>query len=183
MVRSGLTSLLQPYSKIFRDELGTFKGIEVKLTVDDDATLKFFKPWSVPYAIRGAVEKDPEQLENLGVIEKKLVTAIGLRPCTVPVLKGDGSVRICGDYKVTVNPVLQGNQHPVPRVNDLFATLAGGQEFSKLDLPYTYQQLLLEPVSWKFVMVNMHKGLYQFNCLPGDHGENSSKHIQDRCIH
>ena len=38
--------------------------------VPEDTTPKFFKPRSVPYAIHGAIEKDLERLESLGVIEK-----------------------------------------------------------------------------------------------------------------
>ena len=63
----------------------------------------------------------------------------------VPVSKADGSIRICGDYKVTVNPVLQVDQFPMPRPEDLFVTLAGGRKFSKLDLTHAYQQVLLHP--------------------------------------
>ena len=80
--------------------------------------------------------------------------------------KSDGSIRICGDYKVTINPVLQVDQFPVPKPDDLFATLAGGKKFSKLDLSHAYQQVLLEPESRKYVTVNTHKGLYQYNRLP-----------------
>ena len=132
-VRTGLESLLQKYSEVFRDELGTLKGIETKLVVQEDAKPKFFKPRSIPYAIRGAIGKDLERLENLGVIEK--IKYSDWAAPIVPVPKSDGTIRICGDYKVTVNPVLQVDQHPVPRVEDLFATLVGGKTFSKSRLP------------------------------------------------
>ena len=48
--------------------------------------------------------------------------------------KKDGSVRICGDCKMTINQVLDVDQYPLPTPDDLFATLAGGQKFTKLDL-------------------------------------------------
>ena len=75
-------------------------------------------------------------------------------------------MRICGDYKVTVNPVLQVDQYPVPKAEDLFATLAGGQKFTKLDLSHAYQQVLLSKDSRQYVTINTHKGLYQYNRLP-----------------
>jgi len=65
-----------------------------------------------------------------------------------------------------LNPVLQVDQYPVPRVKDFFATLAGGQKFSKLDLSSAYQHVLLDPASRMFVTINTHKGLYQYNRLP-----------------
>jgi len=37
----------------------------------------------------------------------------------VPVLKKDGSVRICGDYKVTANEVVEQTRHPIPNVEDI----------------------------------------------------------------
>ncbi len=58
-----------------------------------------------------------------------------------PVLKQDGSIRICGDFKVTVNPVLSPEQYPLSLIDDLFAGLAGGQRFSKIDLSQAYLQM------------------------------------------
>ena len=84
----------------------------------------------------------------------------------MPVLKADGSIRLCGDYKVTVNPVMKVHQFPVPTPEDLFATLAGGTAFTKLDLSQAYQQVVLDPASRKYVTINTHKGLYQYNRLP-----------------
>ena len=57
-VRTGLDTLLQKYSDVFRKELGTLQGIKVKLTVQENAMPKFYEPRAVPYAIRGAIEKD-----------------------------------------------------------------------------------------------------------------------------
>ena len=82
------------------------------------------------------------------------------------VLKKDGKVQICGDYKVTVNPVLDIDQYPLPHPEELFATLAGGKHFTKLDLQHAYQQLILEEDSRKFVTINTHHGLYWYTRLP-----------------
>ena len=84
----------------------------------------------------------------------------------VPVLKPDGSIRICGDYKITINRAAKPDMYPLPRVEDLFATLAGGKSFTKLDLAEAYQQIPLEDTSKQYVTINTHKGLYRYNRLP-----------------
>ena len=80
--------------------------------------------------------------------------------------KGDGQLRICGDYKVTINPVLAVDQYPLPKPEDLFTALSGGKQFTKLDLQHAYQQLRLEDSAKDLVTINTHKGLYQYNRLP-----------------
>ena len=47
----------------------------------------------------------------------------------VPDLKTDGSIRICVDYKMTISRVAKPDVYPLPRVEDLFATLSGGCSF------------------------------------------------------
>jgi len=49
----------------------------------------------------------------------------------VPVPKGDVKLRLCGDYKVTVNPSLEVDKYPLPKPDDLFVTLAGGKHFTQ----------------------------------------------------
>ena len=66
----------------------------------------------------------------------------------VPFPKSDGTIHICGDYKVTINPSLLVDQYPLPRPNDLFACLTGGKLFTKLDLTAAYQQMLLDESCW-----------------------------------
>ena len=84
----------------------------------------------------------------------------------VPVLKPDGRVRLCGDYKITVNPAIDVEQHPLPKPQELLATLLGGQRFTKLDLSAVYQQMLLEEESRKLVTIDTHLGLFRYCRLP-----------------
>ena len=44
-----------------------------------------------------------------------------------------GAYLICGDYKVTLNPCLDVDQHRLPKPEELYATLSGGEQFSKMD--------------------------------------------------
>ena len=60
----------------------------------------------------------------------------------VPVKKTNSSIRICGDYKVTVNKVGKFDECPMPKTEDLL-TLNGGERVFKLNLNQTYQQILL----------------------------------------
>ena len=55
-VSTELDHLLRKYGDVFKNELGTLKVVNAKLVVQENATPKFFKPRSVPYAIRGAIE-------------------------------------------------------------------------------------------------------------------------------
>ena len=84
----------------------------------------------------------------------------------MPVVKKDGSVRICGDYRLTVNRAAKPDTYPLPRVDDIFASLPGGKTFSKLDLANAYQQVPLEQQSKQLDTINTHKGLYCYNRFP-----------------
>ena len=125
---------------------------------------KFFRPRSVPFAIKEAVGKEIERLERAGILEKADHSEWAAP--IVPVPKKDGKIRICGDYKVTINPYLKVDQHPLPTPEEIFATLAGGKKFTKLDLSQAYQQILLDDSAKKLITINTHLGLYCYTRLP-----------------
>ena len=58
--------------------------------------------------------------------------------------------------------VLDVNQYPLPKPDDLFATLVGGKLVLKLDLSQAYQQLTLDKELAKYVTVNTHCELYRY---------------------
>ena len=58
------------------------------------------------------------------------------------------------------------DQYPLPKPEDLFATLARGKVVTKLDLSQAYLQLKLEEDSTAYVTINTHQGLYRYTRLP-----------------
>ena len=58
------------------------------------------------------------------------------------------------------------DQHPLPKPSDLFATLAGGKVFSKLNLTHAYHQMEVEEKFQDLLKITTHKGLYRYQHLP-----------------
>ena len=110
------------------------------------------------------VEREIYCLEVLGILER--VSHSDWAAPIVVAPKKDGRVHLCGDYKVTINQFLNVDQYPLPNPTDLFATLRGGQWFTKLDLSQAYQQMLLEESSRKYVTISTSLGFFQYTQLP-----------------
>ena len=167
-VRSSISDrcqdILSRHSKVFRDDLGHLQETTARLHVDATARPRFHKARPVPYALRSKVEAELDRLQKQGVIEP--VSFSDWAAPIVPVVKRDGSIRICGDYKLTVNQVAKTDAYPLPRIEDIFASLSKGKLFSKLDLASAYQQVPLAEDSKRFTTINTSKGLFQYTRLP-----------------
>ena len=137
-----LRQILDLYSDIFKDELRKLSGATASFTVDPTVPPKFHRPRSIAYALRPKVEAELDRLVKNGIIEP--VAHSDWAAPIVPVLKSDGNIRICGDYKVTINKASKLEQYPIPLIEDLFASLSGGKTFTKLDMSHAYQQLVLD---------------------------------------
>ena len=116
-------SIIEKHSQIFKEELGTIQGTTAKLQVEESERPHFFKPRSVPLALKTKVEAELEWLEE-GIVEP--VTFSKWAAPIVPVMKADGSIRICGDYKLTVNQGAKADMYPIPCIDEIFASVAGG---------------------------------------------------------
>ena len=119
---TSLKAVLQEYGDVLSSELGTMKEFQAKLTVQQGTKPQFCRLRLVPYALKGAVEKELDRLEESGAVER--LSHSNWAAPIVPVLKPDVTVRICENYKVTVNSAL--DQYPLPRPADLTASLTGG---------------------------------------------------------
>ena len=131
-----------------------------RLQSHPQATPHFCKTRPVPYALKTKVEEELDCLTAEGIIKPRQF-ADWAAPI-LPVLKGDQTVRICGDFKQTINQASKLDKYPIPRIEDLFVGLAGGTCFSKLNLSKAYLQVLLDDEA----VIIIHISLYQFNHLP-----------------
>ncbi|XP_056009319.1 uncharacterized protein K02A2.6-like [Ostrea edulis] len=161
--KQSVRGVLERYKNVFTDDLGMLKDISARIKVQESATPKFCKARVVPYSLRPKVDQELDRLIKKGILSKvehsECVTPI------VPIPKKDGSVRICGDFKVTVNPVLDVEQYPLPKIEDIFASLAGGQKFTKLDLKNAYLQMTMREQDRPYLTINTHCGLFQYQRL------------------
>jgi hypothetical protein len=160
---SKLQELLATHKNLFKDELGKVKGMEVKIHLKPDAQPKFCRPRPVAFALRKRVEEELDRLQSTGVIQP--IQQSEWASPIVPVVKPDGNIRICGDFKVMLNKCIRVDSYPLPRIDELLG-LAGGKTFTKFDLAHAYMQLELEEKSKPLTTINTHKGLFQYNRLP-----------------
>ena len=106
--------------------------MKAHLKLHENTVPKFFEPRPIPLTLKDKIAEKLSKLERVGVLEK--VEFNGWATPIIPVLKPDGSVRICGDCKVTINPAPHLPQHPMPTTDDLFTQSNDGEKLSKLEI-------------------------------------------------
>ena len=160
MVSTTSEDIVSQYPNLFDNTtVGKLKGIQVPLRVKE-ANPVFIKPRVVPFAIRSKYEEALEKLVAEDIIEK--VEHSEWASPTVPIVKPNGDLRICGDYSVTINKFSVMEQYPIPSLEELLSKLPGGTRFTKIDLSQAYHQLELTPESRKYTTIKTHQGLYQY---------------------
>ncbi|XP_054281191.1 uncharacterized protein K02A2.6-like [Macrosteles quadrilineatus] len=117
----------------------------------------------MPYALQEKVEKELERLETLGIITQ--VESSDWGTPIVPVVKPNGSVRICADYKVTLNKVIKDEHYPIPRIDDIMSKMHCGKIFCTLDISNAYLHLEMDENSAIMQTISTHKGLFKVNRL------------------
>lgn len=159
-----LSELRSKFKGVFSPGLGKCnRGVASIKLKNADITPKFFKARPLPFAIKKQVEQEINRMVSLGILEPVDYSPWGTP--VVPVFKKDGTVRLCGDFKVTINPFIEVDQHPLPRIEDLFTSLQGGETYSKLDLSQAYQQICVDDNSKQLLTISTHKGLFQYTRL------------------
>uniref|UniRef100_A0A0N5C6R7 RNA-directed DNA polymerase n=1 Tax=Strongyloides papillosus TaxID=174720 RepID=A0A0N5C6R7_STREA len=83
----------------------------------------------------------------------------------VPIVKPDGSLRICIDYRL-VNENIKQDARPLPHIDNILYKLAGKKRFTTIDLHKGYWQLPLHASAQELTAFSFDNKHYQFTVLP-----------------
>ena len=79
--------------------------------------------------------------------------------------KKNGDVRLCVDFQA-LNKVTAPDNYPLPRIDDLLATVSKAKYLTTLDLTKEYHQIALEPSTIPKTAFTSHCGKYEYVRLP-----------------
>lgn len=163
MTDNGFVSQLSTeFPEVFTDNLGTCKKA-IRLQLTDNSPV-YVRARPVPLALKARVEAELERLQATGSIYRVDHSDYGTP--IVPVVKEDGRIRICGDYKITINPILKRDPYPLPRIDELFAALSGGERYTKIDLKHAFEQCILTEDCQPFTAITTHIGTFAYRRTP-----------------
>ena len=152
-----LQQVLDCHKSVFSNELGTFNKSKVKFYLTEKGQTSIPQSLTSAVCTKDKVTTELHRLQAADIIAPTKFSQWGA--LIVLILKKDGSVRICGDYKQTINRCAKTEIYPLHCIEELFATLSGGESFTTLDLSHAYLELELEEESQDIVTINTYKGL------------------------
>lgn len=160
--------ILTEFNSLFNSDIGTIHNFQAKFELVSDAQPKIFKPRSVPFALKEAVAAELDRLIANDIIEPVNVMESPIEwasPIVIDVRK-NGKVRICADFKVTINRFVKKQLHPLPHLNEVANKFAGFTEFSIIDLKDAFHQVVVHPSCRKYLVIATEKGYFQYKRLP-----------------
>ena len=157
-------SIVSRFPAVFSAEVGKIQGYKAVIRLKEGTKPIFKKSRSVAYALQPALETELMRMQQEGILEP-IESSEWATPLVI-VPKSNGRLRVCGDFKVTINKCVETKTYPLPTAEDIFARLAGGRVFTKLDLSQAYLQLAVDDDSKELLVINTPKGLFRYNRLP-----------------
>ena len=160
--------ICKQYPEVFDGKQGLFKGVEATIYLKEghEQYLKVRPPAKVPHGIKEAYKKALDKM----MLTYKRVDGIGLRVASqlVPVIKPNKeevTVRLCGNYKSTLNDHIEDAPYPFPTCNEALDKLKG-EKYSVVDLSGAFNQMALNRLTASLMTVVTPDGYAEPTRLP-----------------
>ncbi|XP_076301543.1 uncharacterized protein LOC143219479 [Lasioglossum baleicum] len=156
--------LSEKYKELFSDTPGCYNVSKSMIHIKDNVRPIAMKCRHVAHALKPLIEKELDRLVGLGHLEPVEVSEWATP--IVAVFKSNGMIRLCGDFKTTINPHLVIDKYPLHTIDDIFTALHDGISFSELDLTHAYMQFPVAEDCRELLTIVTHKGLFRYTKVP-----------------
>ena len=127
-----------------------------------DTTPVYMRPRRLPDPVSQEIDHQCQQLEAMDILER---STSSWSAQVVPIRKGDGSLRMCIDYR-GLNAQTKPDRSPIPCLSDAVYGIQGRKFFTTVDLVKGYYQVPLAPESREYTAFSTASRHYQFKRLP-----------------
>lgn len=153
-----VADIFQSYAELFQPVVANARKVTSSIQLRKNAKPVFIRARQIPHALFDKANAELDLLEKQGVLEPIQISDWGSPLVVIP--KPDGGVRLCVDYKVSVNPQLVDAHYPIPKVEDVLNSLRGSNYFCQLDLFKAYLHIPVDKESQLIQAISTHRGVY-----------------------
>lgn len=155
-----LDTLISEYSYISDNTLHCIPNFKGHFTLKKDSHPVFIILRRIPYVLKNKVEKEIECLCKYLMIVK--VGNLKWETPIIPIVKPNGSIRLCAKYKVTL---IKNEKYLIPVIEDIFSEMNGRKLLCILDIRQAYLNLLITKESAMMQTISTCKGTFKVNRL------------------
>lgn len=130
------------------------------ISFKNTATPKFFRARPIAYGLKDAVKINLDLLCAEDVLET--VSHSEWATPIVVAFKSNGDVRICGDYRISINQNLEQVPCLTMEHEDMFSQTSGSVMFSTIDRKHVFLELPLTEEAKKLTTINTPFGLFRY---------------------
>ena len=160
--REQVLEMLRKHSSLWDGALGTIRAAEHRIPIEPGTKPIRSMPYRKGPAMREMAAKEVHKMLNAGVIEPASTDSASP---VVLVLKMDGSLRFCVDYR-RLNPKTLADSYPLPRMDDCTDSLGDATVFTTLDCNSGYWQIPVAPEDRDKTTFTTHMGTFRHLRMP-----------------
>lgn len=156
-----LKKLATDFNDLFLECFSILKNIVFNVTLKNGSNPIFCRHRNIVYALRDVVDREIDRL-----VDSKIYEPVESSDWATPIVivqKSNGTVRLVGDYSVTINTCIVPEDYPIPNIEEILYDFRCCKYYSKFDVREAYMHMPVTEETAKLLTVNTPRGLFKVN--------------------